>query len=87
MDITMELLAKLSEWQAAGRRAVKIEKDAMGVSQEEWSVWIYDYEFKAGMFLLDSHVNQDFDKLILISHRESLQQRMAELDKKIGGAA
>ena len=87
MSLTVELLMKLEAWQAAGRRIVKIEKDAMGVSQEEWGVWIYDYEFKAGMYLSDSHVNQDFDKLILISHRESLQQRMAELDKKIGGAA
>ena len=87
MDITMELLAKLSEWQAAGRRVVKIEKDSVESHSVQWTIWLYDYDVEAGIRLKKELLDQDFDKLILTKRREELQRKMAELDKKIGGAA
>ena len=87
MYITIELLAKLSEWQAAGRRTVKVEKDSLHSNVAQWVVWIYDYDVEAGIRLGVEHLDQDFDKLILIKQRETLMKKMAELDKKIGGAA
>ena len=87
MAITMELLAKLSEWQAAGRRVVKIEKDSLESNIPEWRIWIYDYDVEAGIRLKAELLDQDFDKLIVTKQREELLRKMAELDKKIGGAA
>lgn len=87
MAITMELLAKLSEWQAAGRRVVKIDKDSLESNIPGWRIWLYDYDVEAGIRLKAELLDQDFDKLILTKQREELLRKMAELDKKIGGAA
>ncbi|HBS59087.1 MAG TPA: hypothetical protein DEA44_07470 [Firmicutes bacterium] len=79
--ITAELLEKLEAWRRAGDRSITLEQRGADTG---WMIFIHDLSVMNGAILKEEDLGKDWDALLLVGRRASLQRELEALDKKMG---